>query len=124
MTEIENEIVIFFVAVKTGIYLTLVYDILRIFRRVVKHNEIIVGIQDLIFWIVGGLFIFSMLFENTSGIIRTFVLVGMIMGAYLFNATIGKYLVKYISHFLNIVLKKICKAIKMVLGLGKEGRSL
>ena len=45
----ENEFLLH--AFLMGIYITFVYDILRIFRRVIPHKDLMVSLEDLVFWI-------------------------------------------------------------------------
>ena len=46
-----NENIFLFYALIMGIFITFVYDILRIFRRVLPHNSFWVSVEDLCFWI-------------------------------------------------------------------------
>ena len=119
--DIVNECIVLMEGVKSGVILSICYDILRTIRRIIKHNELFIAIEDLVFFVLAGLYIFATLFENNNGIVRTFIIIGMIVGAYLFNSIIGKYLVKYISHFINMILKIIKKSIKMSLKLKRKG---
>ena len=45
----ENEFLL--QAFLTGIYITFVYDLLRIFRRVVPQGTFMVSLEDILFWI-------------------------------------------------------------------------
>ncbi|MDE6168338.1 MAG: spore cortex biosynthesis protein YabQ, partial [Acetatifactor sp.] len=45
----ENEFLLH--ALLMGIFITFVYDLLRIFRRVVPHKAFFVSLEDLAFWI-------------------------------------------------------------------------
>ena len=45
----ENEFLLY--SLLTGIFITFVYDLLRIFRRVIPHKLIFVSLEDLAFWI-------------------------------------------------------------------------
>ena len=42
----------FLMSVAMGIALTLTYDLLRVFRRVVSHNSILIAMEDVCFWLV------------------------------------------------------------------------
>ena len=42
----------FIMSVAVGIALTLSYDLLRVFRRVVSHNSILIAMEDVCFWLI------------------------------------------------------------------------
>ena len=64
----------------SGICITIVYDCLRIFRRVKKHSTGFVALEDLVFWFAAAAFLFYMLYETNNGIIRWFSIVGAGVG--------------------------------------------
>ena len=45
----------------SGILITSVYDILRIWRRVLPHKGLLVSLEDLAFWIFCALYILSLI---------------------------------------------------------------
>lgn len=93
-----------------GMIFAFVYDTIRIFRRVVSHKTLIsTCIEDIIFGIYMGIRGFIMFYEAEDGVIRGFLLAGLIIGAVLFNNTIGIYYIKFVSK----PLKKCVSAFKM-----------
>lgn len=116
---ILEEVNLFLEAAWFGMHIAVAYDILRILRRLVRHRNWIVTVEDYLFWIVTGVMIFAMIFQWNDGIVRGYVLVTMFIGAYLYHASVSEFLVKYISKILNfiltIVLKKPLKCFKIIL---------
>ena len=49
--EIMNESVFWLYCFLTGIAITVVYDLLRIIRRVVRHPYMVIAMEDIVFWI-------------------------------------------------------------------------
>ena len=45
----ENSFLLY--ALLMGIFITFIYDIIRIFRRVVPHGSFLVALEDIAFWI-------------------------------------------------------------------------
>lgn len=103
----------------TGLVIMALYDILRLLRRIVHHGNILVGIEDFLFWNMAGIFIFALIYSENDGRIRWFIIVGICIGAWLYAKSFGSFLVKYTSGFinkiLNIVLKKPLNKVKMAL---------
>lgn len=90
-----------------GILLLAVYDQLRIFRRLVKHGTLWVGIEDILFWIASACALFAMLYQENSGYIRGFAIGGVMTGMFFYNLVLSSLVVK-VSVFL---LKKILFAL-------------
>lgn len=87
-----------------GILITVLYDTLRILRRVLPHNMLAVSLEDFLYWIVCSLMIFAMLIRENNGILRWFAVAGAMAGMFLYKKTLGFLFVKYISLlFCNIL---------------------
>lgn len=107
---VENQLLIFSFACALGVLLSLVYDMIRIIRRIVKHSRSIVGIEDILFFICASLIIFKYTLETNDGMMRGFIFVGIAIGStlyfLLFSSLIIKYITKSIKGILNGI--KIC----------------
>lgn len=80
MPEIEGELIIFLVSVITGIMLRLVYCSIGIFRQLVEHSLIFIGVEDLIFWIGAALYVFVQIYHTSDGSIRWYFILGLVFG--------------------------------------------
>lgn len=94
----------------TGVLILVLYDIIRIFRRVIIHSVGAVGAEDFIYWLLVTFFIFSMLFRENNGAIRWFSVIGIFLGMVLYNMTISLFFVKYVS-FIFIKIRKVIEKI-------------
>jgi spore cortex biosynthesis protein YabQ len=125
---ITIELQFFLLSILWGGLLLLAYDVLRIFRRLIKRGAILVAVEDLIFWLLASLFIFTMIFHNNNGIIRGFSIIGMILGIILYHFSISEWLVKSITKLIQTLLSPINAAVKQIIRfvrflwtLGKKG---
>lgn len=116
---IVKEAELFLDSMFTGLVIMALYDILRLLRRIVSHSNIIVGLEDFLFWNMAGIFIFALIYSENDGRIRWFIIVGICMGAWIYAKSFGSFLVKYtakyINKLVNIVLKKPINKVKMAL---------
>lgn len=116
---IVEEAKLFVDSLFTGLIIMAFYDILRLLRKIVKHRNLIVNIEDFIYWNIAGIFIFVLIYAENDGRIRWFVIVGICIGAWIYAKSFGNFLVKYsaryINYILNIVLKKPLNKVKMAL---------
>lgn len=114
---INQEISMFLEAAYYGMLLGVSYDVLRILRRIIKHKNTVVYIEDYLFWVVWGVILFALIFNYNDGNIRGYVFVAVLIGGLLYLKSFSLFLVKYVSlilgNILTFVLKKPLKAVKM-----------
>ena len=87
----------------SGALITIVYDVLRIFRRVLSHNNFWIGVEDFVFWMWTSLWTFSVLYRENDGNLRLYTMVFMAVGMIVYHGTISEPLV----HFAGKLLKKL-----------------
>lgn len=104
----------------TGLIIMALYDILRLCRRIIPHNNIVVNIEDFIFWTISGFIIFALVYAENDGGLRWFIFVGVYIGGFIYARSFGRFLVKIVAKYVNIILKYILKKplnkVKMALG--------
>lgn len=110
---IGNEAMFFQNSVLCGIGLVLVYDCFRIFRRVVPHGNIWIGIEDVCYWIFCTVTVFLHLYRNNDGMIRSVCFLGIGIGCMVYMLLCSRLVVKIAAN----VLGKILKGIRKVLGI-------
>lgn len=93
MPQIRGELIIFLVAVITGILLRLVYQSIDCFRQLVRHSLFVMGIEDIIFWIGSALYVFVQIYYTSDGGIRWYFILGLAFGS-AFSSAILKSLKK------------------------------
>lgn len=84
-------------AFASGIFITFIYDILRIFRRVVPHGGLMVSLEDMVFWIYCAIHIFQLMHRESNGSLRWFAVMGALAGMLLYKKTVSSLLVRYVS---------------------------
>lgn len=104
-----RELVLFMNSLWYGAVLMMLYDGLRILRRVFSHSALLVGVEDLIFWIGSSFFLFTVFFQENSGILRIYLFVGVGVGALAWHFSLSRFFVE--------VLVKILRKIKEILGI-------
>lgn len=107
----EGENIFLLHAFLLGIFITFIYDLLRIFRRVIPHNAFFVSLEDLLFWIYCGGEVFLMMYHESDGSLRWFAVGGALFGMFLYKKILSRFLVKYVSLVMNKVLSAVGKAL-------------
>lgn len=97
---IRQETAVFLLSVLHGIAMVLLYDLIRAVRRAFFHKMAAVAMEDLLFWITAGFLTFCFAFQNTDGVIRGYMAVGIGLGVLLYHVTISNEIVRCISQIL------------------------
>ncbi len=111
MVTINEQVFLFLTCIQTGVVMGMLYDLIRIFRKIIKHPNWLVQMEDLLYWIACGCFAFIMLYWENYGQIRVFVFIGILIGAVLYFLTASILFMK-IATWIIFWIKKI--GIKMI----------
>lgn len=109
----ENEFLLH--ALLMGIFITFVYDVIRIFRRVIPHNSFFVSLEDMGFWIYCGGTVFLLMHHESNGELRWFAVLGAVAGMLFYGKLISPFFVKYVSLVLSRLLGMTGKALRWLL---------
>ena len=99
----HQEMVFFCRTFLAGVFLAVCYDMLRIFRKLAVHNTFFTGVEDILYWCLAGLFLFSVIYGENDGIIRIYALFSIGLGAGLYHAGPSNLLVEWCT----LILKKM-----------------
>ena len=95
-----------------GLWITFLYDILRILRRVFAHSTGMVSLEDLAFWIYCAGKVFLLMFHESNGNLRWFAVMGALTGMYLYHKAVSPFFVKYTALCINTLLHPLRKILK------------
>ncbi|NLP17323.1 MAG: hypothetical protein GX379_09875 [Clostridiales bacterium] len=112
--EIAIELQFFLISVLWGAIILFAYDQLRILRRVIRHNNFFVTVQDISFWIFASVFIFAMLYVKNSGTIRGFSVMGMVIGMITYHYLLSDRIVTLISRGILLLMRPVSLAIRYI----------
>lgn len=101
-------------ALLMGIFITFVYDLLRIFRRVIPHAAFFVSLEDIAFWVYCGAEVFLLMYHEGNGSLRWFAIMGALAGMFLYKKLISGLFVKYVSLALGKALELLGKILKLL----------
>lgn len=100
---IGREAVFLGIAVLLGMGLFFLYDVLRIFRRIVPHGVVWIGIEDFLYWLICTGAVFVLLYQGNQGMVRGFALGGVGLGMLTYYALFSRFVIK-----VNVfVIKKV-----------------
>ncbi|MEF9839973.1 MAG: spore cortex biosynthesis protein YabQ [Lachnospiraceae bacterium] len=85
MLSLLGELAILKTAFFAGMIVVAVYDCIRVFRRIVKHKLYVVAIEDFIFWVSTGIYLFIQIYKTSGGSIRWYFILGVGIGMIVFQ---------------------------------------
>ena len=102
-------------AIMLGAFCGIIYDIIRIFRRIIKKKIAVTDVEDIIYWLVVSVLMFMLMYRENGGMVRGYAIISMAAGMILYEISIGKFFVKYVSKLLKYILNRIRKVMEFVL---------
>ena len=111
---ILKELQFFALAVLRGILIVMLYDLLRILRRIVPHGVWTVALEDVAYWIGTALLVFQLLYQENDGAVRGYALFAVAAGMMLYHQTLSGWLVSHIAGILNLCLRILLKPFRAV----------
>lgn len=126
---VTDENIFLLYSIGMGIFITFVYDLLRIMRRVLRHSNFFVSLEDLLFWIFCALSVFALMYNMGNGNLRWFAVFGALGGMLVYLKTVSPWFVRIMSgifkkitgalvrlgRFLKNKLTTLYKLLKMIL---------
>lgn len=110
---IMNEVTFFAHSFLLGIVITFVYDGFVVLRRVIRHNLVMISLEDMIFWIACAIGVFNMLVEENNGILRWFAVFGATLGMLAYKESVSDFVVKAVS----IMIRSVFRVVLRILGI-------
>lgn len=101
MPEIREEVIMFLVAVVSGMVIRFVYQCIECIRTLHKHKLLYVEIEDFLYWIGTALYLFVQIYHTSYGVVRWDFVLGVVIGAVFSTFLIRKMkkMLKKISDF-------------------------
>ncbi|MCC8127036.1 MAG: spore cortex biosynthesis protein YabQ [Clostridiales bacterium] len=72
--EIATEAGLLVMSAGLGGMLALLYGVLRMLRRLFRHGWLLVGLEDLAYWVFCGFAVFYLLYRENDGVLRLYVI--------------------------------------------------
>lgn len=113
---IGQEALLFGISILVGAGLFLLYDVLRIFRRIAPHGTIWISIEDFIYWLLCTGVVFVMLYWENDGMVRGFALMGLVFGMGIYYLLLSRYVVSVNVLILKTVLRYLYKILHFFFG--------
>lgn len=103
-----------------GMLITLIYDLIRIIRRVIPHSFFWISLEDLFYWIAVAIGIFLLLYYTNDGNLRWVAVLVVFGGMLLYKKIFGNKLVIFMSTKIKQILHLVVKVLSVPLKVVKQ----
>lgn len=93
-SEIISQLQYFVLYIICGTAIGIFFDIFRILRKSFKTPDFVTYIEDIIFGIITGIFLITIIFIFNNGELRFYIFLALLLGNILYLSTISKYFIK------------------------------
>jgi len=100
----QSQTYTFIIYILSGILIGVFFDIFRIHRRSFKTPDAITYIQDILFWMITGIFLLYIIFKFNNGELRWYIFLGIMIGINFYMLIFSKYFIN-----INVVIVKFFK---------------
>lgn len=97
-----------------GVLILVLYDVLRIIRRVMPHGIWAVTLEDVAYWITTSLLVFQLLYRENDGAVRGYALLAVAIGMFFYHQTLSNWLVAHISDILKRCLGTLLRPFSVI----------
>ena len=103
--EIYAQAVLLVSCLGLGGWLMFCYDLLRIRRLLIPAKSWLISLEDFLYWIYVSLSVFSLLYRQNDGILRSYAILGVFLGMAVYDRIVSRNILK--------VLKKVLERLKI-----------
>ena len=85
------------------------YDGIRVVRRIFPHGIFMISLEDLVYWMVISVCFFLHLCQVNNGKIRGYVLLGSLLGAWIYYSFCSRFVMRYLTEKIHYLKKRLKK---------------
>lgn len=105
----------FLLTILMGGSLGLIYDCLRVFRRIVRHNTLWLQLEDGLFWLAAVFLVFGVMLRANGGEIRFFCIFGLFGGMGIYFLTVSRAVIAVSDRVIYVVKKAVLLLLQIVM---------
>ncbi len=117
---VGNQAYLFLIFTFTGMAIGILFDIFRALRKNFNTSNILISIQDILFWIITGFMILYNIWYFNDGEIRIFMFLGIILGVLIYILTLSNIIFQLLYKILTIAKSILIKPIQAIIRLFKD----
>lgn len=105
---------IFLTSIYGGLLVGLVYDLYKVFRHFLKPKKIATIIEDILFWVIITIVVFTVLIKSTWGELRGYIFIGLFIGVFLYFKLISKILYPILIKLFKLIFSMLLIPVRQI----------
>ncbi len=110
---VNNQVKLFFLMILSGLLIGFLYDLLRLGRKIIKHKDFFVQVEDFLFWIIISGGIFLLILGKNFGQIRFFCIGGIFFGLFFYWIVFSAFVLKMLFCISDFFIRIFFAVIKI-----------
>ena len=105
----------FFMACLSGILAGFIFDIFRVKRKLVRTPDFMVKVEDILYWLIISIVLFTLMYYSNEGELRSYILLGLTIGVIIYICIFSKFVFMFLVNTISIIIKIIMVPVKIIL---------
>lgn len=114
---IIDQFILFNIYILTGIAICLLFDFFRALRKNFKTSNNVTLIEDILFWIIAGIFLILIINKFSYGELRLYPLIGLVIGIAVFFRFISRFTIKIYITFIYYIKRVIVVIANLIVSI-------
>lgn len=85
---------LFLIGILIGIIVWFLYDLIRLWRRLIHHGVVWIAIEDVVFFFVCSIAGFQILYPKSLGELRVFLILAIAVGSLVYHKLVSPHLIR------------------------------
>lgn len=99
-----REITVFLCAMGSGAIAGFIYDLFRLKRRAMKTKAFLIGLEDIIFWVMAAILVFITAYFSSEGEVRLYFLFAAFIGVLIYYWVFSSWVIQILTFLVKAAL--------------------
>jgi len=99
-----HELYVFLSAIGCGCTAGFIYDLIRLKRRALRTQSLMIGLEDIVFWIFSALLVFTTAYLSNNGELRLYFFIGAVVGVALYYWLLSRWVIQILTFLVKVLV--------------------
>lgn len=113
MSFICRQVYVFLLANFAGALVGMIFDIFRVKRKLVQTSDIVVYIEDILYWLIISVVLFLLMYYSRECELRSYILLGLFIGVVMYMCMLSRYVLMVLERVIRIIYRCVILPIRV-----------
>ncbi len=99
-----RELTVFLSAMGSGVAAGFIYDLFRLKRKAMKTKALLIGLEDIIFWVITAMLVFITAYFSSEGEVRLYFLFAAFLGVLIYYWVFSSWVIQILTFLVKAIL--------------------